>query len=322
MGDQKKEIENLLFKLYYDTSCAAALSTPDRLFSFIRKNYDLPIKKSLVEKWLSSQNTFTLHKDRRLRFRRNAYNITNIDDLWQMDLIDMQKLSRKNKGFRFILAMIDCFSKYAWCIPIKRKTPSEVVDALKIIFAKTERRPINLQSDKGREFLNTKVQTFLKENNINYYTAADPATKASICERFIRTIKALIYKYFTFTKSERYTDVLDALVFVYNNRKHRSIGMAPNSVNETNVLSVWKNLNKKNHMTARVHAKFMENDLVRVSNPKKIFDKGYKPTFSEEFFTIKQVCLRTPPVYKLIDQNGMKINGVFYEPELQKVEKA
>lgn len=87
----------------------------------------MDISKKQVAEWLSRQNTYTLHKDRRTKFARNHYIVTNIDDLWEMDLIDMQKFSRNNKGAKNILAVIDCFSKYAWCIPIKRKTPDEII---------------------------------------------------------------------------------------------------------------------------------------------------------------------------------------------------
>lgn len=92
----------------------AGFSSAERLHDFIKKNHFSHISKAVVMKWLRKQPTYALHKDRRVRFKRNHYNITNMDDLWEMDLIEMQKFSRVNKGHKFILAVIDCFSKFAW----------------------------------------------------------------------------------------------------------------------------------------------------------------------------------------------------------------
>lgn len=104
----KKDIENILFHCYYNVNSPSGYSTPERLLQFVRKKYDVKIVKKNVIEWLQKQRTYTLHKDRRIRFKRNHYNVTNIGDLWEMDLIDMQKVSRVNKGYRYILAIIDC----------------------------------------------------------------------------------------------------------------------------------------------------------------------------------------------------------------------
>lgn len=144
----ENEIEDLLFKLYYDPRSPAGFSTSDRLHGFIKQNHSKNIPKSYITDWLRRQPTFTLHKNRRVRVRRNHYNITNIDDLWEMDLIDMQKFSRANAGNRFILAVIDCFSKFAWCIP-GCKTPSEIIKGFDKIFESTPRRALKIQ----RKFL-------------------------------------------------------------------------------------------------------------------------------------------------------------------------
>lgn len=212
--NQKVKLHNVLFKAYYDPNSTAAFSSRDRLFNCIKKN-GVQASKYDVSEWLQKQPTYTLHKDRRLKFRRNHYNITNMDDLWEMDLIDMQKFSRNNNGNKFILAVIDCFSKYAWCIPIKRKIPDKIIKGFDIIFSLTNRVPSKIQSDKGREFVNKKVKDYFIQKETNFFTTRDPATKAAICERFIRTIKGIIYKYFTYTSKSRYIDVLESLVFIY-----------------------------------------------------------------------------------------------------------
>lgn len=312
-----REIENILCDIYYNLDNEAAFSSPNTFYTFLReRGYE--ISKKQLHDWFQAQETYTLHRPRRNRFKRCKYNITNIDDLWEADLIDMQSYSRKNGGNKYILAVIDCLSKFAWCIPIKRKIPSEIMKAFNEIFAETERRPICLQTDKGKEFDNRTVRQFLSEKHISFQTTRDPVTKAAICERFIRTIKSIIFKYFTFMNTDRYIDVINSLVYAYNNRKHSTIGVPPSSVNETNVLEIWKYMNRNTNKTDN-KPKFMVGDTVRIANPKKIFDKGYKQTWSDELFTIIKIVKKKPYVYRLQDNDGNLINGNFYDCEIQKV---
>lgn len=320
MMDEKKNIESLLFKFYYDPHCPAGFSSSDRLYKYMKKNHCKHVRKSEIEEWLRKQRTFTIHKDRHIRFKRNYYNITNIDDLWEMDLIDMQKFARQNNGHKYILAVIDCFSKYAWCIPIKLKTPAEVIKGFNAIFSKTKRSPIKLQSDKGREFWNQKVRSYFAQKSIEFFTTRDPAIKASICERFIRTIKGVIYKYFTFANTKKYVDLIDSFTYLYNNRLHTSIGISPNEVSEKNVLSVWKYMQKK-RTKSKSRTKYRTGDIVRVSNPKTVFEKGYEPRWSDENFIIDKVLLRNPVVFNIRDSSGESIKGNFYESEIQKIEQ-
>lgn len=195
--ENENKLDSILFQVYYGTNSPGAYSTAERLYKFIKENYDIHVTRKRVNEWLRNQYTFTIHRNRRIRFKRNHYNITNIDDLWEMDLIDMQKFSRNNKGNKYIMAVIDCFSRFAWCVAIKNKTPGEIVRAFDILFSGTSRRPGKIQSDKGKEFDNRIVKKYLTEKEIGFQTTRDPATKAAICERFIRTIKGIIFGYRT-----------------------------------------------------------------------------------------------------------------------------
>lgn len=312
------KLENVLFEVYYSHNSPGAFSSAERLYNFVKNNYTIDVSRKTVTEWLQKQNTYTLHRNRRIRFKRNHYNITNIDDLWEMDLIDVQKISHNNKGKKFILAVIDCFTRYAWCIPIKRKTPSEIIRAFDILFSETSRRPVKLQSDKGKEFDNKNFKKYLAEKEIGFQTTRDPATKAAMCERFIRTIKGIMYKYFTHTKSTKYIDVIDGLMFIYNNRTHSSIGIPPANVNESNVLTVWNYMQKKRQKSKK-KPKLSVGDYVRIANPKVTFEKGYKPKWCDEIFSIDRVLRRNPVVYNIKDSEGDAINANFYEYELQKI---
>lgn len=121
--------------------------------------------------------------------------VSGIDDQWQADLVDVRALSRYNRGFQFLLTCIDIFSKYAWVIPLKNKTGISLTKAFKQIL-KSGRRPLKLQTDKGSEFFNRNVKQFLEQHHIHLFATHDE-TKASIVERFNRTFKEKMWKYFT-----------------------------------------------------------------------------------------------------------------------------
>ena len=140
-----------------------------------------------------------------------------------------------------MLTCIDCFSKYAWVEPLHRKSSDNIVHAFKRIFEKDKRIPKKLQTDKGTEFLNKPVQQFLKKHHIHFFTT-ETEMKASIVERFNRTLKSRMYKYFTAKNTLRYIDVLQDLVNGYNNTIHRSIGMAPSNVSRRHELELRQRL--------------------------------------------------------------------------------
>lgn len=317
--ENESKIDETLSNIYYKLSDPFSLSGYVQLCNEVKRR-SLKISKRNIQKWLKKQEVYTLHKQRKLRFPRLKYNPLNIDDIWSIDLADMQNLAKQNKN-RYILAIVDHFSRYAWCVPIKNKTSESVVKAFETVFKKTARRPLNVLSDQGREFVSKKFIDFLKKNSINFYTANDPATKASVCERFIRSIKSLIYKYFTFKNTNKYVDVLDDLVNIYNGRKHQSIGLAPADVNENNILTVWKYVTKNNPKTIfnTNRVKFKVGTCVRISNPKHTFHKGYKKQWSDEIFLVEKVILSHPHTYRISALDGEKINGLFYEQELQEV---
>ena len=116
-----------------------------------KKNPSLTL--AAVREWLRENETYTLHKPVRYKFKRNRVIVNEIDDQWQADLVDVSSLSRFNKGYKFLLTCIDVFSKYAWVVPLRNKTSTSLVNAFQSILD-TGRSPDKLQTDKGLEFLN------------------------------------------------------------------------------------------------------------------------------------------------------------------------
>lgn len=295
---------------YYDPSNPGSFSS----IANLARAASVPYAKA--KEWLLSQDAYTLHRAARKRFPRNKVYVDNLDELWQADLCDMRTLSPYNDGFNYILTCIDVLSKTAFVKPLKTKHNDNLIKAFESIFA-GGRKCLNLQTDKGTEFLGKKMLKFLKDNKINYFTTRNPDVKAAVIERFNRTLKNRMWRYLTYTNSYRYIDVLDDIVSAYNHSFHRCIKMRPVDVNETNILKVWQNLYGK--ASLKIKPKLKKNTHVRISRKKSMFEKGYETNFTEEIFKITGIVKRSVPVYELSDLNGQKIDGLFYEYELQPV---
>ena len=148
-----------------------------------------------------------LHKDARINYPRRRTIIKGLDDLWQADLADFQLYARENKGHKYILMVIDCFSKFLWTAPLKDKSGPTVKTALTKIFSGA-RLPKNLQTDQGKEFYNTHVSGLMKKHGINHYSTYT-VKKASMAERVIRTIKGRLYREFSLSGKYKWLDILN-----------------------------------------------------------------------------------------------------------------
>ena len=118
------------------------------------------------------------------------------NNIWGADLADMQLISKFNKGFRFLLCVIDIFSKYAWVVPLKDKKGVSIVNAFQKILKESNRKPNKIWVDKGSEFYNNSFKNWLKDNDIEMYSTHNEG-KSVAAERFTRTLKTKIYKYMT-----------------------------------------------------------------------------------------------------------------------------
>ena len=221
----------------------------------------------------------------------------------------MQAFTKFYRGVKYLLAVIDVFSKYGWLMPLKDKTGKSVASALKTIFK--ERKPGKMWVDKGKVSYNKDVKDL-----ITLYSTENEE-KASVVERWIRTMKEKMY--FTANSMNVYIDVLPDPVKEYNNNKHTSIKMTPvQASKKENELTVWRNLYPEHLELHEINPKFSVGDKVRISKKKKTFEKGYTTRWTEEIFTIVEVKRTSPVTYKIADLNGEEIQGTFYEPELQK----
>jgi hypothetical protein len=245
--------------------------------------------------------------------KRRVY-VNSIDQTWAVDLIDIQQYSKQNKHYKYLLAVIDIFSKYGWLIPLKNKTGLTVSEELKNLFK--QRKPMYIWSDKGSEFYNRQVKELFKNNNIKLYSTENEE-KSSVVERWIGTMKQHMYKYFTANKTFKYYDILDKLVKNYNNTIHSSIKMTPVEASKLkNEITVYKNLYPEKEEKIK-KPKFKVGDRVRITKKKGKFEKGYTTRWTKEIFIIVKVLNTNPVTYKINDLKGEEIKGGLYEQELQ-----
>ena len=252
-----------------------------------------------------------LHKPVRRKFKKRRVLVNGIDKIWAADLADMQAFSKFNRGIKYLLAVIDVFSKYGYLIPLKDKTGKSVASALKTIFK--ERKPEKMWVDKGKEFYNKDVKELIEL----YSTENDE--KSSVVERWIRTTKEKMWKYFTDNNTNHYVDILPDLVEDYNNTRHSSVKMTPvEASKKKNELTVWRNLYPEHLEIRNIKPKFSIGDKVRISKKKKTFEKGYTTRWTEEIFTIVEVKNTSPVTYKIADLNEKKYGVPFMNPNYKK----
>jgi Chromo (CHRromatin Organisation MOdifier) domain/Integrase core domain len=308
-----------LSKIYYDPAHEGSFSTAQKLYNVARLEAPQLTLQDTRE-WLSGEIAYTLHKPARRRFKRNPIIASHKNEQWQADLVDLQEYQRANQGYRYILTIVDVFSKKAWAVPLKNKKAPTVSEAFEQIFVLE--KPFKLQTDKGKEFENNTLKSLLDVYGIQYFTSKNPEIKCSIVERFNRTLKSKMFKYFTAKGTRKYIDVLDDMISSYNNTVHSSIKMRPSEVSEENEQEVFHTLygfpDKRSLLQHSIPspAKIGIGDKVRTKYILGPFDKGYLPNWSDVIYTVEKASsLQPKPVYTIGDSQPRR----YYKEDLQKV---
>lgn len=257
-----------------------------------------------------------LHRPARKRIQRRRVQMRGIGDTYQIDLVEMIPYARENRQHKYILTIIDIFSKYAWALPVKNKTSACIVNIMRK-FLSTQRVPRNIHSDMGKEFYNMQFQQLMSQYNINHYSTYT-SMKASIVERFNRTLKNKMWQKFHMQGTHKWLAILPKLLRVYNDTKHRTIHMKPVDVSEQDEKRLLQTVYKYVTTFDKSHDKFKINDYVRISKFKSLFEKGYMPNWTTEIFQISKIQYTQPITYLLKDLENNEIKGAFYAEELQK----
>lgn len=263
----------------------------------------------------ASQVIEELYRNARRKYPRQKTIMYGINDTYQIDLVEMIPYARENKNYKYILTVIDIFSKYAWALAIKTKSSKDVTQAMQSIFT-LGHIPKKIHSDNGKEFYNSEFQRLMKRYNIHHYSTYT-TMKAAIIERFNRTLKTKMWKRLHLNGSYKWIDLLPTLVNEYNDTIHTTIKMKPKDVNTSHEKHLLNTV--YNYKSVMKSSKFNVGDHVRISKQKHLFEKGYTANWTGEIFKIIKVLYTTPITYVLKDYNDDQVVGKFYEEELQKV---
>jgi hypothetical protein len=234
-----------------------------------------------------------------------------------MDLMEMIPYAKINDGYKYILTCIDVFSRVARALPLKSKSAEDVSKAITIMFQ--NEKPRHLQTDLGKEFYNSKVKVILTKLQINHYSVYSQY-KAALVERFNRTLRERLAKYFVAQGNKKWVQVLPKLIVAYNHTVHKSIGVRPVDVSSDVAFNLWS---KQNKIIKPKKPKYKVGEYVRISRLKASpFNKNFDHNWSDEVFQIVKVDTNTSPVmYRIKDYENEEIQGKFYEQELQVISK-
>ena len=219
----------------------------------------------------------------------------NIDEIWSIDLADMiDYKTSNNKDYRYIFIIIDNF--YLWCIPLKNKYSRTITYGFSDILTKSKRKPIKIESDRGKEWYNSIFQNFLKSKNIHHYSRFTDKGP-SIAERTIRTVRNLLKKPIFLAGNADWLSELPSVVKKYNNTTHHSTKMTPiQASKKSNEKIVYNNLKDKREIQK---PKFKLGQLVRTADIKRVFSKGDSTNYSYKLYTITEVIHGTIPSYRV-----------------------
>ena len=230
-------------------------------------------------------------------FVTNKTDVYHIDDIWSLDILDLKDYGPKNnRGYRYVLVVIDNFSKFGWTVPLKNKNAQTIKDSFENILINSKRKPNLIDSDRGKEFYNNIFQDFLNKNHIKLYSR-NSSYGAVFAERFNRTIRDLLKKIVFERDDANWIDVLTTITKQYNNRIHSSTKLSPKDASlKKNEGFVYKNILDKRK---KIKPKYEINDLVRVADLKKTFSKGDTTNWSYKLYKITEINNDTIPTYHI-----------------------
>lgn len=274
-------------------------------------------KTTGIEKNLSKIYSFSVHKPVRRVYPTRAIILKGPREHFCSDLIDMQSFSRKNGGFNWLVVALDGFTKELFVRPVKKKTTNQVSDAFESIIKEAKKPMRFVYTDMGLEYTGSSFQRLMKKYNITHYTSKTKR-KASMCERVIKTLKQLIFKYFTHEHTTRWVEVLPKIVQSYNNTIHSSHGFRPTEIKPKDTDEVFHRLYAKMAQTPRPRPKYLIGDVVRIAKTRLTFQKGYEQTFSDQVFKVSGYVPGSYPVisYKLETIEGEPVISSFVTAEL------
>lgn len=338
-----------LDKIYRDPSSPGSYRSVRDLYLEAKSQKIAGVTLKKVKDYLRTQDSYTLHARVRKKYPREktiSYGFMDLIQVvvdvvltiyslilmclcfvFQCDLADVQSLSRKNSGIRYLLVVVAVLSKRVWLKPAKKKLSNEIAGLMEeIIREEMPVVPLRCQTDQGSEFIAGPWQNLMKQYSIVHFWTQSKDTKASVAEVTIREIKRIIYRLITGTGSERYIDYLKEIENSHNNRVHPKTNFKPIDVDESNASIIFRKLYPE-LMVAVTEGKtkgrprFVQGDRVRVAKEHLKLRHGYLQAWNPEIYVVSKVLPeRNPPRFKLkTEDSGEEIIGLWYADEIQKV---
>lgn len=311
-----------LKKAFYNSASPASFSGPSKLYKYGLTQNIRGLTLGKIKNWLKKQETYTLYRKKIRKFPRNKIIVPGPFHQWDVDLMDVGDLAQENDGVKFVIIMIDVFSRMAYTKAIKNKNATTIVEAFKEMFSK-QKKPTWIRTDKGGEFVNAKVKAFLKKENIGHIITQNE-TKANYAERLIKTLKLKIVRLIFNNNNLRYIDDLEKLTKSYNHTFHRTIKEKPINVTEKNKVDIYQTQYidpfYKKKVPKKAKFAYKVGDTVRISHLRQIFSREYDVKWTGEIFNIiKRFKRENIPIYEVEDFEGDPVKGTFYQSELQAV---
>lgn len=317
------DIQKTLKEIYNDP--LTGYKGINTFYDYVKDKY-IGIKRSDIIDFLKSTSSHTMNRQFRKRISKPIISKRPYERL-QMDITELKKLSRSNKGIKYFFIIIDHYSKYVWLYPMKKK--SETYNNIKQFIDNHKNKNISIiQSDNGLEFKDNKLKKLFKENKINHIFSSTykPQTNGLV-ERFNRTIKSKIYQHLTHTNGKKYIDILQDLVDNYNDTKHSTTKYKPKDL--------IKNERKKATEAIQENAKDMiknnpprekikKGDIVKINintfdnvRKNKLKNKGYVPQYTATNYKVIQNNFGWKKLKNL--SNDEVINKRYFDNDLIKV---
>ena len=335
---------NIVSELYSNPKHISAFSGRQKLYNAAKQRFGSDgITKENISDFLRGERSYTLHGLIPKNFIKRPIRVPFPGHTLGADLMDMgEGLKKYNKDFRYVLVLIDMFSRKVHAVALKRKTNRSVSKSIEFFLKQcTPHSYIFYFSDEGSEFYGKYTKDLFQKMNIKQYHVFNRRFKNSIAERFIRSIKSKVYRLFTHLNTRNYIDNLKDIVDTYNRSPHRGLGgLAPDvadsltdendikTLYEEQLKQKFKNygaINKgKKHYSTSVDGDIVQGAYVRLllARVESVFQKSFHPIFTEEIFKVRDIDTKLyPPVYFLEDLAGEAILGKCYRPELKLTNK-
>ena len=273
-----------------------------------------------TRKWARGFDAYNLHRPAIRKFKRRKTVVRGPFVQLQADLVDVGGHAKQNRGVTFLLTVVDAFSRRAWVAPLTSKRGEGVAAALESSVGGLGYE--SLQTDKGKEFHNSRVKDFLRRENIKLFSSENDDIKASLVERFNRTLRKKIHTYMTYRPGESFLDRLPDMVASYNATPHAATGVPPDLVDTVNAEDVYLRLYEGGGSGERERTPLLRpGDCVRISKTRRAFERGYTPNWTREVFAVRAIRSTNPVTYALRDLADEEVAGSFYERELQRVDE-